>query len=153
MRVRQPPQRDQASIMVQQAIPIDLVREIRSAYLEAPGLRLRPPAAQRRWSVSAPICRAALRVLVDTGFLRRASDGSYVRRAGLAGSSRTGSMPSRDAPWDCGWAEPMAAVSSPWLGGWQMQWTCLKEGGPKVLSARDCVSCARWEPLLVASPR
>lgn len=135
--------------MPRQAALIDLVREIRHAYLEAPGLRLRPHAAQRRWMASAPACRAALRLLVDTGFLLRTSDGSYGQRTARA-TSRTGRTPPRDAPWDCRWAEPTAGVSSPWLGSWQARWTCLKEGGPKVLRAQDCVACPRWEPLLVA---
>jgi hypothetical protein len=132
--------------MMPHPIPIELVREIRHAYLEEPDLRLRPHVAQRRWRATAPVCRAAFRVLADTGFLLRSTDGTYGRSAVSASASR-------EAPWDCRWAEPMPGFSSRWLGARRMRWTCLRDGGPTELSAEDCVACPRWEPLLVDPTR
>jgi hypothetical protein len=55
------------------------VRRIHSEYLEMPGLRLTSVQAQRLWGLEADVCANALRVLVESGFLRRTDAGQYVR--------------------------------------------------------------------------
>ena len=55
------------------------VRRIYSEYLEMPGLRLTRAQGQRLWGLDPAACGEALEALVETGFLRRTSDGQYVR--------------------------------------------------------------------------
>ena len=55
------------------------VRRIFSEYLEMPGLRLTSAQAQRLWGLDADACANALRVLIESGFLRRTNAGQYVR--------------------------------------------------------------------------
>jgi hypothetical protein len=55
------------------------VRRIFSEYLEMPGLRLTSAQARRLWGLDADACANALRVLVESGFLRRTDAGQYVR--------------------------------------------------------------------------
>ncbi|OFW19554.1 MAG: hypothetical protein A3H97_24930 [Acidobacteria bacterium RIFCSPLOWO2_02_FULL_65_29] len=135
--------------MAQQTLPIDLVRSIRRAFVDAPDLRLRLGQARCLGDASGPVCRAALRVLVDTGFLSRAGDGTYVRCASQRSSSPDGRTLADDSRWDCCWAVPMLADAPLWLDGWLTQWTCLRDGGPRILGAHDCERCPRWEPRLV----
>jgi len=44
-----------------------------------PGLHLTLPQARRLWHVDEPACRAALEELVNTHFLVRRPNGSFVR--------------------------------------------------------------------------
>ena len=55
------------------------VRRIFSEYLEMPGMRLTFAQAQRLWGMDADACANALRVLIDSRFLRRTDAGEYVR--------------------------------------------------------------------------
>jgi len=57
-----------------------LAFQIRGEFLESAGLRLSAVQIQRLWSLSTSECHAVLGDLVASGFLRRASDGSFVRR-------------------------------------------------------------------------
>lgn len=61
----------------------DLVQRIRGEFLEMPGLRLTSAEAQRLWGMEAAMCEAALLALVEAGFLRRTSDGRFVRLDGV----------------------------------------------------------------------
>jgi hypothetical protein len=57
----------------------EAVRLVRSEYLESPGLRLTRSQMRRLWTLDDELCDAVLQVLVDKEFLRRSSDGGYVR--------------------------------------------------------------------------
>ena len=57
----------------------DLVRLVRSEYLEMPGLRLTKLQAQRLWGLDAPTCDTVLKTLVSARFLRRTPTDSYAR--------------------------------------------------------------------------
>jgi hypothetical protein len=59
--------------------PSDLCPRIRAEYLEMPGLNLTLPQACRLWSTEPWLCRDALEILVDSGFLVRTGD-RYQRR-------------------------------------------------------------------------
>ena len=58
-----------------------LVNRIKAEYLELPGLQLTPWQAQRLWGLDDMQCEAILGALVDASFLRRTTNGSYVRMA------------------------------------------------------------------------
>jgi len=55
-----------------------VVQRVRGEYLEMPGLSLTERQAQRLWHLEPEACRALLKALVDSGFLRHTSHG-YVR--------------------------------------------------------------------------
>lgn len=55
------------------------LRRIRGEYLEMPGLRLTALQAQRLWNLDRAACDALLGALVEARFLRRTSDGAFVR--------------------------------------------------------------------------
>lgn len=55
------------------------VRRIYSEYLEMPGLRLTCAQAQRLWGLDPETCTAALRALIEAGFLRLTAGDQYVR--------------------------------------------------------------------------
>ena len=57
----------------------DWLQLFRSAYADAPGLHLTRPQVQDLWALDPWVCDALLNALVDAGFLRRTSDGAYVR--------------------------------------------------------------------------
>jgi hypothetical protein len=57
----------------------DLVRRVQGEFLEMPGLRLTESQARRLWALEPSICTAILTELVDSGFLLRTRDGSFVR--------------------------------------------------------------------------
>jgi hypothetical protein len=57
----------------------DLVRLVRTEFLEMPGLRLTEPQARRLWTLEPSLCSAVLTELVDNGFLLRTPDGTFVR--------------------------------------------------------------------------
>jgi hypothetical protein len=58
-----------------------LLERIRGEFLEMPGLRLTPAQACRLWALDRHQCDDVLRLLVDGHFLRKTSDGSFVRAA------------------------------------------------------------------------
>ncbi len=52
---------------------------IRGEYLEIPGLRLTRSQFQRLWSLDTRTCDALIAALEEAQFLRRTSQGWYVR--------------------------------------------------------------------------
>ena len=52
---------------------------IRAEYLEMPGLSLTSLQAQRFWGLDAEACCRLLDTLIQSGFLRRTTQGAYVR--------------------------------------------------------------------------
>ena len=61
-------------------LPLLYVLEgVRGAYLEMPGLRLKPEHVRRLCGVDADLCQMALESLVDAKFLRANPDGTYAR--------------------------------------------------------------------------
>ena len=57
----------------------NMVVRMQQAFLDAPGLRLTLPQAQRRFFTSAATSEAVLNVLVEAGVLTRTPRGQYVR--------------------------------------------------------------------------
>ena len=57
----------------------DLLRRIRSEYLEMPGLSLTRAQAQRLWALDECTCLKLLQRLVDAHFLQRNAKGQYGR--------------------------------------------------------------------------
>jgi hypothetical protein len=57
-----------------------ILTRIQLEYLELPNLRLTTLQARRLWNLPADWCDAALDLLVLSGFLRRTSDGVFLRR-------------------------------------------------------------------------
>jgi len=55
-----------------------LVRRVRSEFLEMPGLCLTFDQAQRLWSLESRTCEALFSSLIDSRFLRRTDDGLFV---------------------------------------------------------------------------
>jgi hypothetical protein len=62
-------------------VDIETLNRIQLEYLEMPDMKLTLPQAVRLWSLQIEACEAALRLLVDRGFLVRARDGGFLRRA------------------------------------------------------------------------
>lgn len=60
------------------AMPALVVR-IQSEYLEMPGLKLTEAQARRLWALDGNTCRVVLSTLIERGFLKRSSNGHYVR--------------------------------------------------------------------------
>ena len=56
----------------------NLLQRIQGEYLEMPGLRLTPLQAQRLWGLTRHECESLLHTLLDSRFLRRTRDGSFV---------------------------------------------------------------------------
>ena len=59
---------------------------IQIEFIEMPGLKLTSAQVSRLCDLPAEVCDAAIALLVTSGFLRRASDGSLLR-CGLAPSA------------------------------------------------------------------
>jgi hypothetical protein len=57
----------------------NILRRVRGEFLEMPGLRLTTAQAQRLWTIDRPTCEALLNALVESRFLDRTRDGSFVR--------------------------------------------------------------------------
>ncbi len=57
----------------------DLIRRVRSEYLEMPGLRLTSGQASRLWGLDSRTCQRLLDTLMDARFLMRTTDGRYIR--------------------------------------------------------------------------
>lgn len=132
--------------------PLDLIRQFRQTYLDTPGLSLTAAQLRRLFAADDDDCEVALAALVDTGLLTRRGD-QYVRT--VPGELPRGeAMRLRAAPWDCRWAEPVLAAPAPlWVEALCSGWTCVKDGGPRVLDVRDCRACQRWDPLLTTRRR
>jgi hypothetical protein len=58
---------------------ITLLHRIRGEFLEMPGLHLTRSQAARLWHLDPDTCDAALRTLIDTGFLRQTARGTFRR--------------------------------------------------------------------------
>jgi len=56
-----------------------VLQRLRAEYLEMPGLALTPGQVQRLCGIDEGMCEAALRALVDAGFLGVRADGSIAR--------------------------------------------------------------------------
>lgn len=56
-----------------------LGRRIRAEYIESPGLKLTRPQAQRLWGMDRETCDHVLEHMVQSRFLRRRPDDTYVR--------------------------------------------------------------------------
>ena len=59
-----------------------ILQRLRAEYLEMPGLSLTPVQVQRLCGIDEGACEAALRELVDAGFLSVRPDGSIARIGG-----------------------------------------------------------------------
>ena len=57
----------------------DVLQRVRSEYVEMPGLRLTVAQARRIFGLDRATCESVLEALVETKFLRRARDGTFVR--------------------------------------------------------------------------
>ena len=62
-----------------QSIAGAVLARMRGEFCEMPGLKLTARQARRLWGLDAPVCDTLLHELVETGFLRRCADGSFVR--------------------------------------------------------------------------
>ena len=58
----------------------DVVQLMEMEYEEMPDLKLTFWQAQHLWNLSSESCDRALRALIGSGFLKRSSDGAYIRR-------------------------------------------------------------------------
>jgi hypothetical protein len=58
----------------------DLVERVRAEFIEQPGLRLTEAQAARLWHLDETTCTRVLAALTDNAFLRRGTDGRYIRR-------------------------------------------------------------------------
>jgi hypothetical protein len=61
--------------------PEQLVRRIKSEYIEMPGLRLTTEQGARLWGIGVEQCGHVLKVLERRGFLAMRPDGQYGRPA------------------------------------------------------------------------
>ena len=64
---------------LQTASKQEMIRRICAEYREMPGLGLKREQARRLWHVDDEFCGELLDSLVESRFLRRRSDGRYVR--------------------------------------------------------------------------
>ena len=60
----------------------DAVNRLKGTFLEIPGTKLKPAEAARLCGLEPPVCGIILNALKDAGFLRRGSDGSFIRAEG-----------------------------------------------------------------------
>jgi hypothetical protein len=60
----------------------EVATQVRSEFLEMPGLRLTAQQAQRLWRLDESSCHEVLGSLVDERFLARTGDGSFIRDEG-----------------------------------------------------------------------
>ena len=132
--------------------PIDVVRQLRQAYLDMPGLSLTPTQMRRLFNADDEQCAAAVAALVDTRLITRRGE-QYVRVITWELSAAE-AMRLRAAPFDCRWAEPELAAPPPsWLALQCGGWMCVRDGGPRALDVRDCLACPRWDPRLTTRRR
>ena len=57
----------------------DAVALMHMEYAEMPGLRLTFSQARRMWNLTDDVCLRALATLIESGYLERLKDGSYIR--------------------------------------------------------------------------
>ena len=62
----------------------DLLRRVRSEFVEMPGLRLTEAQVRRLWGLDQASCTALLKTLIDSRFLFRTRDGAFMRIEGGA---------------------------------------------------------------------
>ena len=72
----------------------DIVERVRAEFLEMPGLRLSAEQIRRLCGLDGTVCQIVLDQLLDTNFLRRTSDGQYIRTADGRPSRANTSKPS-----------------------------------------------------------
>lgn len=60
---------------------IDAVRRLKGIFLEMPGTELSMADATRLSGLERPVCRIVLEALEESHFLKRRSDGVFMRRA------------------------------------------------------------------------
>jgi hypothetical protein len=56
-----------------------LLVRVQSEYIEMPGLKLTEAQARRLWGLDGTTCTVVLGTLIKRGFLKRSTNGSYVR--------------------------------------------------------------------------
>ena len=61
---------------------VDWAQLIRSEFTEIPGMRLTKPQVRRLWNLDPTVCDAVLEVLERERFLRRTSNGTYMKTDG-----------------------------------------------------------------------
>ena len=66
-------------MLMQKVDATDWPRLIRAEYLEIPGLSLTRRQAERLWGLTPEACNLLLDSMVEENFLRRTTDGLYVR--------------------------------------------------------------------------
>ena len=57
----------------------ELLVLVQSEYLEMPGLKLTEAQARRLWGLDGNTCSVVLATLIKRGFLKRSTNGTYVR--------------------------------------------------------------------------
>jgi len=57
----------------------DAVTLMHMEYAEMPGLRLTFSQARRMWNLTDDVCLRALAALIESGYLERRKDGTYIR--------------------------------------------------------------------------
>jgi hypothetical protein len=57
----------------------ELLRRVRSEFVEMPGLRLTEPQARRLWGLDQASCSMLIERLVEVRFLTRTRDGAFLR--------------------------------------------------------------------------
>ncbi len=65
--------------VTKQGIVADWLSIVRGEFMEVPGLRLTRVEFQRMWGLDNPTCDALIGELEDSRFLRRTTQGAYVR--------------------------------------------------------------------------
>jgi hypothetical protein len=60
---------------------VEWMEQIRSEYLEMPGLSLTKEQMRRLWRLDSPLCNAVVDALVALEFLERRPGDRYVRRS------------------------------------------------------------------------
>jgi hypothetical protein len=71
----------QSSLHAIEPLPV-LAEQVRTEYLEMPGLSLTVKQAARFWNLDPALCQRVLERLAHGGFLAATRRGSYMRAAG-----------------------------------------------------------------------
>ena len=66
----------------------EAILRVEGVYREMPGLSLTLPQAARLWGLDQRTCERVLATLIERRVLKRASNGTYVRRQSGHGSTR-----------------------------------------------------------------
>jgi hypothetical protein len=67
----------------------EILYRIQGEFLEMPGLKLTRAQARRLWGIDEMTCDTLLEVLVESNFLARTRDGSFVRSESIAHRERS----------------------------------------------------------------